>query len=168
MPGSGKTTVGRRLAAALGWPLIDSDDQIRSRYGMTGRELVDRSGLAVLHRSEARLLVEALEDLTPAVICAAASVADSPAAVEALEASGVAIVHLTADPEVLASRHPLGGHRRPIGPEEMEKLAASRRATYHRLAGLTVDTGLRSPEETVEIILTRLRLTSSTNRQRRE
>jgi shikimate kinase len=168
MPGSGKTTVGRRLAVALGWSLIDSDDQIRGRFGVSGGELVGRSGVAALHRSESRLLVEALEDRTPAVICAAASVADSPAAVEALGAAGVAIVHLTADPETLASRQPLGGHRRPIGSEELETLAARRRATYHRLAGLTVDTGPRSPEETVETILTWLRLTASTNRERRE
>ena len=174
MPGSGKTTVGQQLAAALGWSLIDSDDQIRSRYGMTGGELVDRSGLAVLHRSESRLLVEALEDRTPAVICAAASVAESPAAVEALEASGAAIVHLTADPQILVSRQPPGSHRRPIGPEEMEALAVARRATYHRLAGLTVDTGLRSPGETVEAILTELGCDdaksrgASTNRERGE
>lgn len=156
MPGSGKTTVGRRLAAALGWTLIDSDDQIRSRYGMTGEELADRSGLAALHGAEGRLLVEALEDRTPAVIGAAASVADSPAAVEALEASEELIVHLTADPDTLASRQSLGSQRRPIGPEELETLAAGRQVTYQRLAGLTIDTGRRSPGATVEAILSRL------------
>ena len=35
MPGSGKSTVGRLLANRLGWRLIDVDDVIKQRHGVT-------------------------------------------------------------------------------------------------------------------------------------
>ena len=40
--GAGKTTVGRRLAARLGWPWHDSDAEITASTGLTVRELSAR------------------------------------------------------------------------------------------------------------------------------
>ncbi len=42
--GSGKTSVGRRLARRLDWALVDSDEWIEARTGMTVAELWHRGG----------------------------------------------------------------------------------------------------------------------------
>ena len=59
--GAGKTTVGRGLAARLGWPFHDSDDDLARATGVTARQLVARDGTVVLHAVEAAVLLRRLE-----------------------------------------------------------------------------------------------------------
>ena len=86
--GSGKTTVGRLVAAALGWPLRDSDADIAAREGRTVRELRDdaRDGGDARDRG-ARTCSTALDGRRPSVICAAASIIDDEACRAALSAT---------------------------------------------------------------------------------
>ena len=58
--GSGKTTIARRLAKQLGWPLRDSDADIRAAHGLTARALAERDGIDALHDLERDHLLEAL------------------------------------------------------------------------------------------------------------
>ncbi len=55
MMGSGKTTVGRLLAAETGWPYFDNDELLAMR-GTTARELLERGGEPVLRAAEAEAL----------------------------------------------------------------------------------------------------------------
>jgi shikimate kinase len=75
--GSGKTVVGRRLAASLGRPWRDSDREIEAATGLTVRQLRDRDGVDAMHALEARHLLEA-RAAEPSVINAAASTIDVP------------------------------------------------------------------------------------------
>ena len=77
--GSGKTTVGAALAAALGVPLRDSDADIERDTGLTGRDIAARDGIDALHALEARQLLDALDEPGTTVITAAASTLDDPA-----------------------------------------------------------------------------------------
>ena len=52
MPGSGKTTVGKLLAAQLGRRFYDSDDEITSRTGRTPNEIIRADGEAVFRGVE--------------------------------------------------------------------------------------------------------------------
>ncbi len=42
MAGAGKTTIGRELAAIIGWPQIDCDHLIEATYGANLQEVTDR------------------------------------------------------------------------------------------------------------------------------
>src|SRR5437868_9719650 len=77
--GSGKTTIGRALAAHLGWSVSDSDEYIQRATGQTARQLLAAAGVDALHRLEAQHLLDALATAGPAVVCAAASVVDDEA-----------------------------------------------------------------------------------------
>lgn len=44
LPGSGKSTVGRLLAAALGAPFIDFDEEIERREGLTVGQIFEQRG----------------------------------------------------------------------------------------------------------------------------
>ena len=44
MPGAGKSTAGRHLAAALGWRFVDADVEIEQRIGMSIRAYFEREG----------------------------------------------------------------------------------------------------------------------------
>lgn len=152
---SGKTTLGRLLARALGRPFLDSDDQIAAMYGIPGRELAAREGVQALHSAEVEVLVCAMATEDPAIIAAAASVADSPIALSALADAGVTLVLLESPIATLMDRLDHSGtHRRPISPDELAALSSCRRTALDALEpDLVVDTSESGPEAIVDHIL---------------
>lgn len=162
--GAGKTTVGRELGALLGWPVHDSDPEIRAATGRTARQLDEERGTAELHRLEARHLIEALAAPRPSVICAAASTIDDPDARTALAGEGLLLVWLRANPAVLARRtdragRSTAGHRRRLGLDPVAGLAEQAAARYPRfaaLAPLIVDVERATPADVSATIAERV------------
>src|SRR5947208_13903360 len=78
MMGSGKTTVGGRLARALDRPFVDSDVQVEQRTARTVREIFETDGEAAYRVLESEVLAEALASEEPAVIAAAGGTVPHP------------------------------------------------------------------------------------------
>jgi shikimate kinase len=55
---AGKSTVGRLLAARLGWDLVDFDDRVRERTGLAPGALIRERGEPALREVEAALTAE--------------------------------------------------------------------------------------------------------------
>ena len=151
--GSGKTSVGRRLAAQLGWPYRDSDKDIEATTGKTARELGDRDGVDAMHALEARLLREALADPEPSVISAAASTVEVRECRAAMQAPDIAVVWLRATPAVLASRFAAKDRHRPefgSSPEAFLAEQAKRRdPLFESLDPIVIDVDRIRPREVV-------------------
>ncbi len=62
MPGSGKSTIGKRLAARLGCPFVDADRELESRCGVTIATMFEIEGEQGFRDREARLLAELCEE----------------------------------------------------------------------------------------------------------
>jgi shikimate kinase len=154
--GSGKTTVGAALAAALGVPHRDSDADIERETGMTGREHAARDGIDALHALEASHLLDALEAPGVSVIGAAASTLDDPACRSAMRDPDHLVVWLDASPATPAARLQRGDHRPELGADMtavLEAQATQRVPALREVADLTLD-ATRSPAELVEAIRT--------------
>ncbi len=54
--GSGKTTVGRKLASRLNWSFIDLDDRIESKAGMEIMEIFAKKGESGFREIESEVL----------------------------------------------------------------------------------------------------------------
>lgn len=58
--GSGKTTVGRLVAEALGLPFYDTDDMVMAEAGLSIADIVEAEGWASFRERESRALAEAV------------------------------------------------------------------------------------------------------------
>ena len=147
MMGSGKTTVGQRVAAALHRAFFDSDEMIEAREGRTVREIWLERGEPAYRALETEVLQEAMSGQEPAVIAAAGGVVLREANRRLLTAEER--LHrptLLVDPAVLLSR--VGHHvHRPLLDDDpaatLLRLATEREALYEEVADATVEVGDR-------------------------
>jgi shikimate kinase len=138
--GVGKTTVGRRVAALLDRPFVDSDLHIEATTGRTVRQIAAEDGAAAMRAVESAALADALARPTPSVIGCAAGVVLDPANLELLRPATV--VWLTGDPRVIAPRTQTRGHRPWLDEDPagtLERMHAERAHLYQDVADLTVD-----------------------------
>ena len=142
MMASGKTTAGRRVAAALRRPFVDSDAQVEARTGRTVREIFEADGEPAYRVLEREALLAALEAEEPSVIAAAGGVVldqDNRAAL----ARAATVVWLRAHPAVLAGRVAGGGDHRPLLAADplgtLTRLAGERHHLYEEVADHVVD-----------------------------
>jgi shikimate kinase len=157
--GSGKTTVGKLLAARLGRPFRDSDDGIQERTGRTVRDLQHELGDDRMHEIEAEQLLDDLGRPDPLVIGAAASTVESDACRAALVASDAVTVWLDGSPELLASRFDSSRHRPTFGSDVVAFLRdqSRRRAPmFASLHPIRVQIDGKDPEQIVDEILREL------------
>ena len=90
--GVGKTTVGRRVAALLDRPFVDSDLHIEATTGRTVRQIAAEDGAAAMRAVESAALADALARPTPSVIgCRASTTHAMKCCASTLSASRTAI-----------------------------------------------------------------------------
>lgn len=151
--GSGKSAVGRRLAAALGLRFRDSDKDIEAATGLTVRELGERDGMDAMHALEAKHVMDAATESEPSVVAAAASTIDVPAVRERLRQPDIAVVWLRAQPETLARRFASKDQHRPeFGSSPAAFLAnqAERRyPLFESVDPITIDVDRIRPRQAV-------------------
>lgn len=120
--GSGKTTLGKPLAAALGLPFYDLDWYIESRMHATIAELFARDGEAGFRDTERRMLHEVAEFENVVIACGGGTPCfyDN---MDYLNRQGHTI-YLRATPETLAVHLRMGRSVRPLiqgkSPEELD------------------------------------------------
>lgn len=138
--GAGKTTVGRRLAAALGVPFIDADAEIEAAAGRSITDIFDTFGEDYFRDGERRVIARLIDD-APRVIATGGG-AFMDADTRALLKDRAISVWLRADIELLMNRVGKRGGRpllRGDDPREvMERLMAERYPVYAE-ADITVD-----------------------------
>lgn len=102
MMGAGKTTVGKRLAKAIGWQFVDLDQYIENATGVSVTTIFEIEGEAGFRQREAQALKQ-LATAGKMVIATGGGVVLDPINRARLGASGI-VVYLRASPELLYER----------------------------------------------------------------
>jgi shikimate kinase len=141
--GSGKSTVGARLARQLGWRFVDLDERIEAAAGLTIPQFFERHGEPAFRQLEAEQLRAALgraiELKEPTILALGGGTYAQPGASEYLRNAGVPVLWLDARIDVLLSRC-MTMTGRPLFRDEasFRALYAQRVASY-QLADFRVD-----------------------------
>lgn len=161
--GTGKSTVAARLAARLGCPWHDADDELEAAVGVPIATLVRDRGEPVFRDEEARILLRLLER-DRCILSTGGGVVLREENRAALRTKGGLVVWLTAPADVIRRRlaaDPATVTRRPglTGADPLAEIDAAlehREPLYRACASLVVDAGSLAPEAVVAVILARL------------
>ena len=168
LPGSGKSTIGRRLAKSLGTSMLDSDAAIEETTGRTIADIFATDGEKEFRRIEEDVVRAALQS-HDGVLSLGGGAVTTPGVRDALAGHTVIYLEISAAEGV---RRTGGSTVRPLlaGPDRNEKfkaLMAERVPLYRRVATMRVNTNRRNPGAVVRHIVDRLENPQATRRRRR-
>jgi shikimate kinase len=141
--GSGKTTVGRRLAARLDRHFVDADAALEAIADRSIAEIFEQDGEAAFRALEADTFEELLEHHEPCVIASGGGLVLGGDNRARLRRPDVTVVFLDATPAFLASRVEGKTHRPLISGagsarDTLTRLHAERAPLYAEVADITV------------------------------
>lgn len=151
--GSGKTTVGRRLASRLGFHFVDTDEVVVARAGRSVREVFEQDGEVVFRELESQALADSLNHIGDVVIAAAGGSVLSDTNRDAIKGRATLTVWLDAPPRTLAQRVSGAGHRPLLdgGAEAaLVALESERRGLYQSVCDARIDTTGKSVADVVD------------------
>jgi shikimate kinase len=157
LPGSGKSTIGRRLAKALDVDMLDTDTAIEEQTGRPIADIFAADGEQEFRRIEEGVVRAALAE-HDGVLSLGGGAVTSSGVRAALAGHTVVYLEITAAEGV---RRTGGNTVRPLlaGPDRAEKfraLMSQRVPLYRQVATIRVNTNRRNPGAVVRHIVCRL------------
>jgi XRE family aerobic/anaerobic benzoate catabolism transcriptional regulator len=153
--GAGKSTLGRRLAAELGFRFVELDAEIERDTGMPMDEIFALYGQTGYRRIEQRCLRQALENSSPLVLAASGGIVSQPDTYDLL-LSRCLTIWLRATPEEHMQRVTAQGDLRPMAGsgeamEDLRRILVAREPQYLR-ADHVIDTAGRSEDDSFQAL----------------
>lgn len=155
--GSGKTTVGRRLAAKLGYDFYDTDEALKKSENMSVAQMIAKKGAKYFEGAQ-RFAVMNLCENADCVISTGGNTVTDEQNLRLLQKNGT-LIWLRASAETVYQNTVFSHNKRPelVGAsvEEIEKMLAEREP-YYRQCDFALDVDGRDMDEIVALILERL------------
>lgn len=142
--GCGKSTIGRKLQAMLGYPMVDTDQLIEEKAKMTISQIFEKRGEQAFREIESAVLNELSAPGTPRrIIATGGGIIGRKHNRRLLSKLGY-VVWLQAPPNVIIQRTARNRDRpllQTANPQEkIEALLAERAPLYHEIADLELET----------------------------
>ncbi len=153
--GTGKTVVGKRLAARLGYRYADTDMIIEEQTGCTIAEIFKNRGESYFREVE-RSVIQGVVRSKGYVISTGGGAVVNPENLALLKKNGL-VICLKSSPEKIMERTGRKKKERPLLPgkeplEEIKRLLELR-VPYYEQADWTVDTSKKTVAQVVEIVV---------------
>lgn len=162
-PGAGKSTIGRRLAQALGTEVYDTDVAIEKQTGRSIPEIFRDDGEVQFRAVEERVVLEALRT-HPGIVSLGGGAVLSQRTRDALDGHVVVYLEISVGEGMRRTGAGKADGSRPLlaGADPRAKyreLMRIRRPLYRQVATIRVRTDGRSPARVVSTVLGRLGVT---------
>ena len=153
--GAGKSTIGHRLAHQLSWNFLDLDVYLESRTGSTIADLFASHGETGFRQLESSALASALSQSSTVIALGGGTPEVLTNRLLLEQTPGTSTIFLEASFEVLFDRCVLQAINRPVlaDPDLARSRFLTRQPIYRRLAHVTLQTELLTPEESVASLL---------------
>jgi shikimate kinase len=139
MAGSGKSSLGKRVAANLKLPYIDTDRRIAELTGISVQEILQEKGEHVFRHAETNCLMTLLDD-PPSIVSTGGGCVLNPVNCQIMRNHGV-IILIDRPPEDIVQDIRL--ETRPLlqekGAQEVPKIYAERIEYYRKAADMVLD-----------------------------
>jgi shikimate kinase len=159
MMGAGKSSVGRCLQRRTKFGLLDTDEIVASKFGISIPEIFSKYGEQAFREAETQALRE-LTSVKQTIIVTGGGIVLREKNVGFLKRLGIA-VWLDSNEETLFERASRAGNRPLLQGENPREAFArmlhSRLPLYARIADIRVDTSVLTDEEVAVAILSKLR-----------
>ena len=156
--GAGKSTVGRLLAAQLGWRFVDVDDEIETAQGVTIAAIFAQHGEPWFRQLEHETILQLLNSEHVVLALGGGAIEDQRTRSLLLEAAETQLVHLDASLDTVLLRCRGTESLRPILQDQAHlESRYQRRLPLYRQAHLTVAVDSLSQDEVVTAILAHVR-----------
>ena len=99
---AGKTTIGKSIAAAIGWPFVDADTKLVSECGKPIKEIVDTQGWEAFRRME-RSILKQICTKDRQIVATGGGVVLDKANIKSMKTSGM-VIWLGATAETIQKR----------------------------------------------------------------
>ncbi len=153
--GAGKSTIGRLLAARIGWNFLDLDAHLESRTNATIPQLFEQHGEARFRRLESTALASALGYSNIVLALGGGTPEDLTNRLLLEQTPATFTIFLDAPFPTLFDRCMLQDIARPVlaDPATAQLRFERRHPLYRRMAGLTIATSDQTPAQTVDALL---------------
>jgi shikimate kinase len=147
--GSGKTTVGRELAARIDAPFFDLDELVESSENLTVRDIFAQHGEPYFRKRE-RDILRSTRNLDAAVVATGGGTFTFDENIQFIQSEGLSI-YLSAPYALLRARIDLKSADRPLFRDDVATHELfSARMRYYRMADVTIE--IREEETPAEIV----------------
>ena len=161
--GSGKSSVGRHLAAQLDREFVDTDKKVEALAGKSVRDIFLEDGEDNFRLLETKVVQQVLKNEKTSVIAAAGGVVtrsdNRDALLRSRNAGQCVVVWLRANTDELLQRVQKGVHRPLLDNDPRGTLASmeeTRTPMYEEVASVIVDTDGLNIEQVTQLVLTML------------
>lgn len=154
MPGSGKSTIGKRLSARLGLDFVDSDQEVETAAGMSVSEIFEKLGEPAFREGERKVISRLLRG-KPLVLSTGGGAFMNEVTRALIKEEGIS-VWLKADFDVLLERTSRSNDRpllRKGDPATILRGLMQTREPVYALADLTVSSDNIPIEQTTEHVV---------------
>jgi len=158
--GTGKSAIGRTLAAKLGWKFVEMDRLIEEMAGKSIPQIFEQDGEIGFRELEIEIAKRVAQSRRQVIACGGGMVLNKINVDRLRETSWM--VYLETSPEKILKRTSSGITERPLlnvpdPAQRIQELLDFRKPFYERSADITIDTSRFSINKIADLIISRLK-----------